>query len=186
MTGRELVSQIDSAIERRHLLKHRFYHKWQAGTLSRSKLQLYAAQCYWHVEAFPVHLKDLSGRTTGRLHDVVLENLAEEEDPAAPHAKLWRDFAASVGLNEESLWFSAPLPGLENIGTDLSEDLPGASRCRSRRRAVRLRSASTGNCCEQDRGTAASLRRDQQERSSLFCSPRRSRPAASCGSAGIG
>jgi len=106
MTGRELVSQIDSAIERRHLLKHRFYHKWQAGTLSRPKLQLYAAQYYWHVEAFPMHLKDLSGRTTGRLHDVVLENLAEEEDPAAPHAKLWRDFAASVGLNEESLWFS--------------------------------------------------------------------------------
>ena len=115
MTGRELVSQIDSAIERRHLLRHRFYHKWQAGTLSRPKLQLYAAQYYWHVEAFPVHLKDLSGRTTGRLHDVVLENLAEEEDPATPHAKLWRDFAASVGLNEESLWFSAPLPGVETL-----------------------------------------------------------------------
>ena len=66
MTGRELVSQIDSAIERRHLPKHRFYHKWQAGTLSHPKLQLYAAQYYWHVEAFPVHLKDLSGRTTER------------------------------------------------------------------------------------------------------------------------
>ena len=46
---------------------------------------------------------------------MVLENLAEEEDPAAPHAKLWRDFAASVGLNEESLWFSAPLPGVEAL-----------------------------------------------------------------------
>ena len=46
---------------------------------------------------------------------MVLENLAEEEDPAAPHAKLWRDFAASVVLNEESLWFSASLPGVETL-----------------------------------------------------------------------
>jgi pyrroloquinoline-quinone synthase len=46
---------------------------------------------------------------------VVLENLSEEENPVAPHPKLWRDFAAALGVNEESLWLSVPLPGIEAL-----------------------------------------------------------------------
>jgi pyrroloquinoline-quinone synthase len=115
MTGRELVSQLDSAIERRHLLKHRSITNGGRGRSAAPKLQLYAAQHCWHVEAFPVHLKDLSGRTTGRLHDVVPKNLAEEEDPVRAARETLARLCRLVGLNEESLWFSAPLAGVETL-----------------------------------------------------------------------
>jgi len=48
-----LIDDLDRAIAERNLLKHPFYQAWQAGTLNRKKLQLYAAQYYLHVEAFP-------------------------------------------------------------------------------------------------------------------------------------
>jgi pyrroloquinoline-quinone synthase len=111
----ELLQRIDDAIAGRNLLQHPFYRAWQAGTLSRQRLQLYATQYYWHVEAFPVHLKTLVERAKNTLREIVLENLAEEEDPVAPHPKLWRDFVSAVGVNEDVLWTSAPLPGIENL-----------------------------------------------------------------------
>jgi pyrroloquinoline-quinone synthase len=111
----ELLQRMDDAITRRNLLQHPFYRDWQAGTLSRERLRLYAAQYYWHVEAFPVHIKALAERASGTLREGVLENLAEEENPAAPHPKLWRDFATAVGVNEEALWTSAPLPAVEAL-----------------------------------------------------------------------
>ncbi len=55
MKRTEWVKQLDLAIAERNLLTHPFYQDWQAGTLSRARLQLYAAQYYLHVEAFPVH-----------------------------------------------------------------------------------------------------------------------------------
>jgi pyrroloquinoline-quinone synthase len=111
MKRTELMVRLDNAIATRNLLKHPFYQSWQAGTLSREKLQLYAVQYYLHVEAFPVHLKVLARRADGGLRELILENLAEEENPAAPHPRLWRDFADAVGVSEEVLWTSVPLPG---------------------------------------------------------------------------
>jgi pyrroloquinoline-quinone synthase len=112
MKRTEWVKKLDVAIAERNLLTHPFYQHWQAGTLSRARLQLYAAQYYLHVEAFPVHLAELAHRSKGALRALILENLAEEEDPAASHPKLWRDFAAAIGVSEETLWTSTPLPGI--------------------------------------------------------------------------
>jgi pyrroloquinoline-quinone synthase len=115
MKRTEWVKQLDFAIAERNLLKHPFYQDWQAGTLSRARLQLYAAQYYLHVEAFPVHLEELADRSKGALRALILENLADEEDRAAPHAKLWRDFAAAVGIGGETLWTIVPLPGIRRL-----------------------------------------------------------------------
>src|SRR5947209_20534948 len=89
MANSELLARLDAAIAEKNLLKHPFYQDWQAGKLSRQALQLYAAQYYRHVEAFPKHLRVLAARTEGPLRDTVMENLAVEEDPSAPHPKLW-------------------------------------------------------------------------------------------------
>ena len=115
MSNALLLEKLDAAIAEKNLLKHPFYQDWQAGTLSRAALQLYAAQYYRHVEAFPKHLRVLAARTEGPLRDTVLENLAEEENPAAPHPKLWRDFAAAVGVGEDDITCCPALPGTQNV-----------------------------------------------------------------------
>ena len=115
MRNTELLNNIDAAIAEKNLLKHPFYQDWQAGKLSRESLQLYAAQYYRHVEAFPKHLRVLAARTEGPLREIVLENLAEEENPAATHPKLWRDFAAALGLNEDDLSYCPSLPGTQAV-----------------------------------------------------------------------
>src|ERR1700681_3178639 len=115
MANAELVARLDAAIAEKNLLKHPFYRAWQAGELSREELQLYAAQYYRHVEAFPRHLRVLAARTEGPLRDTILENLAEEENPQAPHPKLWRDFAAAVGVNEDDISCCPRLPGTQTV-----------------------------------------------------------------------
>src|SRR5271170_1178512 len=115
MRNTELLEKIDAAIAEKNLLKHPFYQDWQEGKLSREALQLYAAQYYRHVEAFPKHLRVLAARTEGPIREVVLENLAEEENPAASHPKLWRDFAASLGVCEDDITHCPALPGTQRV-----------------------------------------------------------------------
>jgi pyrroloquinoline-quinone synthase len=115
MANTELLAKIDAAIAEKNLLKHPFYQDWQAGKLSREALQLYAAQYYRHVEAFPKHLRVLAARTEGPIREIVLENLAEEENPAQPHPKLWRDFAAAVGVGEDDITCCPALPGTQAV-----------------------------------------------------------------------
>src|SRR5437899_4903976 len=113
--GSTLLKKIDAAIAEKNLLKHPFYQDWQAGKLSREALQLYAAQYYRHVEAFPKHLRVLAARTEGELRGIVEENLAEEENPSASHPKLWRDFAGAVGVNEDDIASCPALPGTQAV-----------------------------------------------------------------------
>src|SRR5713226_3244893 len=94
MANAELLGKLDAAIAEKSLLKHPFYQDWQAGKLSREALQLYAAQYYRHVEAFPKHLRVL---------------------PARPHPKLWRDFAAAVGVGEDDITCCPALPGTQAV-----------------------------------------------------------------------
>ena len=115
MKKNQLLDKIDAAIAEKRLLKHPFYQDWQMGKLSREALQLYAAQYYRHVEAFPKHLRVLAARTEGPIRDIILENLAEEENPSRPHPKLWRDFAAALGVNEEDITSCPSLPGTQAL-----------------------------------------------------------------------
>src|SRR4029077_4014970 len=114
MANTELLEKLDAAIAEKNLLKHPFYQDWQAGKLSRESLQLDAVQYYCHVEAFPQHLRVLAARADESLKPVVLENLAEEENPDRPHAKLWRDFAGAAGVSEEEVTSSDSLPGTKH------------------------------------------------------------------------
>ena len=120
--GGTLLFELDERVSRWHLLRHPFYQDWQAGRLDRSALQLYAAQYYRHVEAFPQHLRRLaarapvdSGQAGAGLRELITENLAEEENPVRTHPQLWRDFAAAVGATEAVLDRSTALPGTQAL-----------------------------------------------------------------------
>jgi pyrroloquinoline-quinone synthase len=115
MSNFQLLEKIDAAIAEKNLLRHPFYQDWQAGKLSRESLQLYAAQYYRHVEAFPQHLRVLAARADESLKPLVLENLAEEENPDGPHPKLWREFAEALGVSEEDILNSPSLPGTQHV-----------------------------------------------------------------------
>jgi pyrroloquinoline-quinone synthase len=115
MANTDLLEQLDAAIAKKNLLNHPFYQDWQAGKLTRQALQLYAAQYYRHVEAFPKHLRVLAARTEGPIRKIVEENLAEEENPNASHPKLWRDFASSLGVEEDDITCCPALPGTQNV-----------------------------------------------------------------------
>jgi pyrroloquinoline-quinone synthase len=115
MSNTQLLDKIDAAIAQKSLLNHPFYQDWQAGKLSRESLQLYAAQYYRHVQAFPQHLRVLAVRADASLKPVVLENLAEEENPDGPHPQLWLDFAAALGVSEEYVTSAPSLPGTQHV-----------------------------------------------------------------------
>jgi pyrroloquinoline-quinone synthase len=121
MPNTQLLERLDAAIAEKNLLKHPFYQDWQAGRLSREALQLYAAQYYRHVEAFPKHLRVLAARTEGPLRETVIENLREEEDPDAPHPKLWRDFAAALGVAPDDISYCPALPGTQAVVSTFRE-----------------------------------------------------------------
>ena len=44
-----------------------------------------------------------------------MENLEEEENPSRPHPKLWRDFAAGVGVGEDDITSCPALPGTQAV-----------------------------------------------------------------------
>ena len=115
MSNTELLEKIDAAIAEKNLLKHPFYQDWQKGKLSRESLQLYAAQYYRHVEAFPKHLETLASRADESLKTVVMENLEEEVNPARPHPKMWLDFAEALDVREQDVWASPSLPGTQRV-----------------------------------------------------------------------
>jgi pyrroloquinoline-quinone synthase len=121
MANTNLLARLDAAIAEKNLLNHPFYQDWQAGKLSREALQLYATQYYRHVEAFPKHLRVLAARTEGPLRDTVMENLEEEENPAGPHPKLWRDFASALGVAEEDICCCPALPGTQGVVSTFRE-----------------------------------------------------------------
>jgi len=121
MPNTHLLERLDAAIAEKNLLKHPFYQDWQAGKLSRESLQLYASQYYRHVEAFPKHLRVLAARTEGPLRETVVENLEEEENPDAPHPKLWRDFAAAVGVAPDDISCCPALPGTQAVVSTFRE-----------------------------------------------------------------
>src|SRR5437868_685279 len=107
----QLISRLNQIIAEFHLLKHKFYHAWSNGELTREHLQQYAAQYYGQVESFP--------RFVSRTHSVcpviaarkvLLENLVDEEIHGTDHPALWMQFAEGIGASRESVLNEELLP----------------------------------------------------------------------------
>ncbi len=94
------LSQFDSVIASRSLLKHPFYVKWSKGELTLEDLQVYAKE-YFHLVQ---HIPGIVQRVYDRVQDPMLRtrierNIREETE----HVALWKRFARSLGINESEI-----------------------------------------------------------------------------------
>jgi pyrroloquinoline-quinone synthase len=98
------LSQIDSDIAEKHLLKHPFYLAWARGELSKKALTDYAKQYYHHVAAFPTYLSAVHAKCNDQpTRKQLLQNLIDEEAGSPNHPALWKQFASALGVNNSEL-----------------------------------------------------------------------------------
>lgn len=114
-----LIARLNEKIDARHLLKHPFYQAWANGELSLADLQLYAAQYFAHVRAFPAYLSEMHCRCEDLdVRKSIAGNLAEEEGGAETHPELWLQFAAGLGVDSGAVRSATPTRKVrELIGT---------------------------------------------------------------------
>jgi len=107
----EILTTIETRIQKRHLLKHPFYQAWSAGTLTLSALQEYSKQYYRQVEAFPTYVSAVHANCPVLpVRQQLLENLIEEERGTEHHPELWLRFAEALGVKRDEVADAAPLP----------------------------------------------------------------------------
>jgi pyrroloquinoline-quinone synthase len=111
-----LIARLNQNIDEKHLLKHPFYLAWTSGELSLADLQLYAAQYFAHVRAFPAYLSEMHCRCEDLdVRKVIAGNLAEEEGGAETHPDLWLQFAQGLGVDGGSIRRAAANDKVRNL-----------------------------------------------------------------------
>lgn len=101
LTMDNLVQRIDLEIERRSLLKHKFYRLWSEGKLDLVHLKGYSLEYFQLVKAVPLLVDNVLSYCTKdmTLKSALQENHREESE----HIDLWAKFAASMGIKSDQL-----------------------------------------------------------------------------------
>jgi pyrroloquinoline-quinone synthase len=96
-----LLQRIDLEIERRNLLKHKFYRLWSEGRLNVDQLKGYAMEYFQLVKAVPLLVRNVMSSCTNdtNLKYALSENYREESE----HIDLWVKFAVSMGIKSDEL-----------------------------------------------------------------------------------
>jgi len=95
-----LIERIDYEIEKRSLLKHRFYQMWSEGKLTFNHLQGYSKEYFQLVKVVPKFVKNIHNRITDpSLKRDVGQNLKEE----CEHIEPWIMFSTVMGVQRDEL-----------------------------------------------------------------------------------
>lgn len=106
----QIISRLNEIISELHLLKHKFYHAWSNGELSKETLQRYAAQYYNQVQSFPRFISRVhTGCPEIAARKVLLENLVDEEIHGTDHPALWMQFAEGMGATRAMVMSDTPI-----------------------------------------------------------------------------
>lgn len=115
----KFIEEVNSTIEKKSLLKHPFYQKWNEGILTKEELREYAKQYYHFVKHFPRFVSCVHSNCGDvNTRQILLENLADEEGfktGIEDHPRLWINFAESLGLSEEEVKAAKPLREVEDL-----------------------------------------------------------------------
>ena len=72
------LKTLNTSLENLNLLKHPFYKMWNEGMLTIGKLQVYAAEYYHHVAAFPRYISQIHSLCDDlQSRQVLLRNLVD-------------------------------------------------------------------------------------------------------------
>ncbi|MBI4403541.1 MAG: CADD family putative folate metabolism protein [Deltaproteobacteria bacterium] len=100
-----LRSRLEERIQKKHLLSHPWYIRWQQGRLSRRELQGYAKEYFAFEREFPRFLSAIHSRCTDpNARRRLLENLMDEEAGEENHSELWLQFAEGLGLSRDEIF----------------------------------------------------------------------------------
>lgn len=99
-----LRSRLEEKIQKRHMLAHEFYQRWQAGKLSQEELKGYAKEYYSFEKEFPRFLSNIHTKCEDSwMRQLILENLVDEERGAENHLELWLRFSEGVGASRDEV-----------------------------------------------------------------------------------
>jgi len=101
------LTQFDSLIARKSLLKHPFYVKWSKGELTMDDMKVYAKEYFHLARRVPGIVERVRERALERQPELVKfieENIREEKE----HTELWKRFAKSLGISEQELLAHQP------------------------------------------------------------------------------
>jgi len=111
-----IIPILNEKIDSKHLLKHPFYQAWSAGELPLEGLRHYSEQYFAHVRAFPAYLSAMHSRCEDlKVRQLIAANLADEEAGSPTHPELWLDFAAGLGVKQESVLNAVPGPRMQAL-----------------------------------------------------------------------
>lgn len=107
---------INAIIKERHLLHHPFYQRWSQGKVPLEALREYARQ-YYHYEChLPGFLTSALEHITDQpARSAVAQVLEDESCNPKPHAEMWLDFAAGLGVEASDVKSCVPSPQTTNL-----------------------------------------------------------------------
>lgn len=117
----DIVKLLDQARARIDVLKHPFYERWSAGTLTQDELRLYAGQ-YRHAV---IALADASRAAADLAPEGIRDGLVRHAEEERSHVDLWDELARALGAEPAApaLPQTAVCAQAWNAGEDLVERL---------------------------------------------------------------
>lgn len=119
LSKEQFVNEVNETIEKKSLLNHPFYQKWNEGKLSVAELREYAKQYYHFVKHFPRFVSCVHSNCEDvETRKILMQNLADEEGyktEIADHPRLWINFAESLGLSEAEVKDAKPIREVEDL-----------------------------------------------------------------------
>ena len=111
-----LIQRIDTIIEEQSLLKHKFYVKWNEGTLSKESLSGYSKEYFQLVKAVPAFVGDVIKKSPSDIKNTLAMNRDEEIE----HIEPWVKFSEALGVSKNDLQSYAGLEDTKKAVSNLS------------------------------------------------------------------